>query len=336
MIHAIRLWGTDAQFDVAEGVPGYTASCSAFLDIMSDDARCRSVLPALREFLVDSDYGVTVVTSGDLLSPSINAEGHCDQLLKAFAESGVGSDHMLTTSSGRVACVRDVMADSMARFSLGQELEFTLIAYSRWLPPAHCWNNRFGERFCFDDVVNALLQEPIGKGACQGCHSPYSLVSVFLADNRHPGVLSAASRQKIGDRLIEISLRLEQNELAGGGWDKRWSGEYVEAPENVFFEFKPHFDKISVTGHQLEWIVMAPASMRPSSTVISRAFSKLASDVLALSEEDLSKPKGYLPLTHAAKAMVMARGDHHAFSFWQSGDRGVGVPRHDVPKETAN
>jgi hypothetical protein len=205
----------------------------------------------------------------------------------------------------------------MARFSLLQELEFSASAFARWLPPTRAWENRFGERFTFDDLVRALVAQPLGKGSCQGCHVPYALTCILLATQEYPDLISSASRSALEGRLREMSRCLEANELPRGGWDKRWSGQYVDSPENVFFELKPHFDEISATGHHLEWIALVPPSLRPEPRVVERAARALVAGVTGLSDEDLAKPKGYLPLTHAARALCLSRGHDWAFPLWQ-------------------
>ena len=317
MLHALRLWGTEAWFPMPLQTPEFIGDCRAFRRILLDNGECVRVVGQFDEFLRDTRYGVRVLTSGEPLKVSINSEGHCDQLLKVLAECGVPSSETVITATERHQTVADLIRDSLSRFSLLQELEFTSIAYARWLPPTSSWENRFGERFTFDDLVEALVASPLGKGSCQGCHVPYALVSILLASDQYPHIISGSTRAKLEERLRAISESLSRNQIEGGGWDKRWSGSYVDHPDNIFFEFKPHFDKISATGHHLEWIALVPPGLRPEQSVITSAVKSLIDDILRLSDEDLAKSKGFLPITHAARAFCLMRGCDHAYPLWQ-------------------
>ena len=317
MLHALRLWGADAWFPMFTKTPELIGDCRAFRRILLDDAECVRVVGKFDAFLRDTRYGVRVLTSGEPLKVSTNSEGHCDQLLKVLAECEIPGSEAVITAAGRHKTVADLVRDSLSRFSLFQELEFTSIAYARWLPPVSSWENRFGERFTFDDLVQALVATPIGKGSCQGCHVPYALASIMLAHDQYPQLISKATRFRLEVHLRAISAYLTQHQLEEGDWDKKWSGNYVDHPENMFFEFKPHFDKISATGHHLEWIALVPPELRPELGVLNSAVKRLVSDILRLSNEDLAKSKGYLPLTHAARAICLTRGYDHAFTLWQ-------------------
>jgi hypothetical protein len=317
MLHALRLWGTKARFPMPDKSPEYIGDCGAFRRILLHDAECVRIVGKFDEFLIDTRYGVRVLTSGDPIKASTNSEGHCDQVLKVLGECGIPASEAITTAAHRRGMVADLLGDSMARFSLLQELEFSACAFARWLPPTRSWENRFGERFTFDDLVRALVEQPLGRGSCQGCHVPYALTSILLASQGYPDLISAASRSTLEGRLREMSQCLEANELPGGGWDKRWTGQYVDNPENIFFEFKPHFDRISATAHHLEWIALVPPKQRPERTIVERAVRALVVEITSLSNEDLDKPKGYLPLTHAARALCLTRGHDCAFPLWQ-------------------
>ena len=271
MLHALRLWGVDARFAVPPGAPQITGDCCAFRRVLLDNDSCVRTVRTFEVFWFDTQYGIRPLTFPDPVRKAENAEAHSDQLLQVLAECNLPASEPVRTLSGRAGTIADILRDSTARFTLAQELEFTTIAYSRWLPPNNQWRNRFGESFSLENLADALVGVELGKGACQGCHVPFALTNLLLASEQHPQIISDRSRRSVAARLSDISLALESTELPNGGWDKRWSGHYVEKPDNVFFEFKPHFDKISVTGHQLEWIAIAPPAVRPSRAVIARA-----------------------------------------------------------------
>jgi hypothetical protein len=315
MLHAVRLWGRDAVFE--ESPPDQ--SSGRFIEVLLDSRQCDKVVGQFSGFLVATDHGVRVLSSGDMLRRSLYAEPHSDKLLQVLAECAVSRDTPVIDNNGRRHTVEAILRESLWRFSLSQELEFTTNAYTLWLPPRRTWSNRFGQVYSFSDLAEALVSRPIGSGACQGTHVPYALNSLIRANELAPELLSQEAEAAAYDRLRTMSVRLELNELPGGGWDKTWSGEYVAVPENMFFEFKPHFDRIAVTGHHLEWIALAPEELRPSRNVVQRAIEALGRELSALSGDDLQKSKGYLPVTHAVRAMVLLSGKRFASDIDSSG-----------------
>lgn len=317
MLHAVRLWGPLADFSDESGERA-EMSCHRFVQIMLDNEQFREQVGSFDNFLVETSFGVRVLSSGDPGEYTAYAEGHYDQLLQCFGEAGVAASTPVVTDSGKTFSLREIVSDSLMRFSLSQELEFTTCAYVRWLPPARRWKNRFGESYSFDDLALALAERELGSGACQGCHVPYALANLMRASELYPGLLSKDAQRAVRERLREVSLCLEAHELNTGGWDKSWSGEYVERPENLFFELKPHFDRIASTGHHLEWIALVSGDMRPSRSVIARAASALIREIASLSEADRSKFKGFLPVSHAARAFVLMRGSTNGAQVWDA------------------
>ncbi len=315
ILHAVRLWGADARFpEPGAGIPG--VDCGILQKCLLDDDLClQTVQHSFDHFLTDTRFGVRPTSSSDPVEGNAMAEGHYDQLAQVLGETGVHASTPVRTGSGRMASVREVIQDSLMRFNQTQELEFTAIAYAHWLPPQKSWQNRFGETYTFDDLVQALTAQPLGDGSCRGCHVPYALVCVLRADDLHR-VLGDGARRAAESRLREISACLDAAELPAGGWDKTWSGNTVDDDENVFFEFKPQFDQIMCTGHHLEWIALASPELRPSINAIRRAVMSVALDIARLSPVDRQKFKGYLPISHAARAFALMRGTG-AFDEWQ-------------------
>jgi hypothetical protein len=313
-LHAVRLWGKDSHFPPARGFPN-GLHCRDLIKFLTNNDEFRRVSKGtFNAFLVDTPYGIRSLASQDPVHGSAFAEGHYDQLLKVLGEAGVIGDSTVVTASGKRGSVADLARDSIMRFSLDQELEFTASAYARWLEPGIPWRNRFGQTFCFDDLADSLVRRPLGNGACKGCHVPYALTSLLAADGI-TRMLSSRSRIACEKRLVEVALLLEANELSFGGWDKTWSGTAKETQDSLFFDFKPQFDRIMCTGHHLEWIAFAPSAARPSRTVIYRAVEALSAEVSGLSLDDRAKYKGYLPITHAARALVSMRAEA-AFAVW--------------------
>lgn len=238
---------------------------------------------------------------------------HVDQLLKVLADADIARSTPVVTESAS-GSIADLLADSIARFSLEQELEFTALAYCRWLPPQTEWRNRFNARFSFDDVARKLCGQPLGTGACNGIHGLQAIAQMLAVDKLHP-LLSDSSISQIEGHLRECTLCLEANELPSGGWGDAWSGVAGPLPDGEQV-WSPRFTVISSTGHHLEWIAIAPAELRPATPIVRRAIQALVREVAGMSESDRSNFKHFLPVSHAARALCQLRGES-AIRLWQ-------------------
>lgn len=165
ILHSLRLWNKDARFrDDFNPFSTFTPSGYELLSIATDNLHADNlgVLP-FHPFLYRSRHGI---------SPQFDTgEGgiaHVDQYLKVLGEIGVSADTAITLSDGSKSDVNSVIVSSLANFHPGQELEFTAVAYSRWLPPHKQWRNRFGDVFSFDDLTSAILSKPIDSSSCLG------------------------------------------------------------------------------------------------------------------------------------------------------------------------
>lgn len=201
--------------------------------------------------------------------------------------------------------VASMISDSISRFSLRQEIEFTTAAYCLWLPPRKGWTNRFGEYFTFDDLAKILLSRTWGEGSCRGAHVPFAMVYLLRAHEVH-SILSVTISDKLRSRLKEISQLLNQNQLDDGAWSSNWTSTQStshepEATGSLIQQF-------TVTGHHLEWIMHAPTDLRPEPGRISRAadwtsrFAELCSSMTIRGT--------YGPFSHAGRAIFFASLDN--------------------------
>ena len=98
----------------------------------------------------------------------------------------------------------DVLLESLANFSFDQkDVAWTVMAYVTYLPPQTTWENRFGERTSFSDVVNILLRKDLNKESCAGTHILEALVCIEDADRIQP-ILDDFSRQRIDASVAEL------------------------------------------------------------------------------------------------------------------------------------
>lgn len=311
VVHAVRLWGSAKQWagDWARNDPAIQAGIGdhfdSWLRYLLSSEQFRRQSQSDRPLLFKTDYGVQV--RADSGGEDDRGIVHPDQVLMALGDAGVSADTPVYLNQAETADVRALLADSLKRFTLSQELEFTTVAYCRWLPPTRQWTNRFGEQFTFEDLARELLNRPVGAGSCFGAHVPYALVHLIRADEQFP-ILSSRTRTRILGRLREISDALERTQLANGAWDCDYydtassRGEPEGAGSSI--------DQFIVTGHHLEWIALAPLPSRPNRATIEFAARFLCNFADHCSAMTIRGTYG--PFSHAARAVLMLSQPRHA------------------------
>ena len=308
ILHSLRLWGLGADFPTDRPRPGFQSDRVLPGGIMLGMLRDLRIFHEnggrdLEALLLDSEYGVRVVTAQDRLVDARSGSTHPDMYLQVMGECGMPLATTVVPESGRTATLRDVLDDSLLRFSMGQELEFTATAYAHYLPPRSTWRNRFGQPCSLAAIADALIERPFGRGACDGMHVPFGLVNLQRADEVEP-FLTPRVREAISGRLKEYSRQLVRSQTPEGAWNRDWSGQ----PTEQEIRWLPHVDVVAGTGHHLEWMALAKPEDRPPDAVVIKAIHFLRRHVPSLRGRYSIGFHGQFPMTHAARAMAMHKG----------------------------
>lgn len=209
-------------------------------------------------------------------------------------------------------------------------------ALAYWHPPQRTWRDQFDTEHSFDELLSRLLETALGKGACGGTHVPYAVVAILRVDEQYP-ILSPEPRQKARQWLAKLARLLEDRWSMAGGWTRTWAG-----PVDKQFIFGDDLlDRITVTGHHLEWMALAPPELRVSDACLRRAAAGLRADVDALRPLQHRAFKSLLPVSHGARALSLLRGENPFrlwLKYWKAGrltrtERGLEVRR--IPFATA-
>jgi hypothetical protein len=296
ILHALRLWGPQSTFSDDRFIhPNRLGILSGdqMVQILLDDRKLHKSLVPCESILYWKPDGIEV-QYGHNSTPA-----HCDQLLKVLAEIGLPANTPVSTFGEHQGTINDIIKGSLRDFLIDQELEFTAVAYSRWLPPVKSWTNRFEETCSFDNLADALLKKPLGKGACYGIHVPYALVNLLRANEQH-SVVSSATAKSIENRLVEISRLLESHQDESGAWFGDWTTAPVSGTSS-----QNSFEIITATGHHLEWVALAPNRLRPSEQSVAKAARLLARLIPEHDSITISNPRSYGPFSHAARALML-------------------------------
>jgi hypothetical protein len=297
ILHALRLWGDNAEFNDSP-IPSkfltIPPSGKSMLEVMLSNYAFRNAGVSPSPFLYRTPAGIGVAYG---YGTGAGGVAHADQFLKVMGELGLPLNARLELSETDTGTLAEVLNESISSFRLEEELEFTAVAYSRFLPPHSTWCNSKGKQFSFDVVAEKLLSRPLGEGACGGVHVLYALTNLLRVDQIFR-ILDPSTAKHIETRLDEVSRILERNQSSEGAWLLNWhKGKDVSTKEPWGFQ------AVWITGHHLEWIALATPRLRPSERTIKKAASLLANVIPRHTIDTIYE--SYAPFSHAARALLL-------------------------------
>lgn len=253
-LHLMHLSGPGVEIESAT-----QSAAVKLLDILLNNEQGHSFFG--RSALMRTRHGIRFASE----TPSNRSgEAHRDQCLAGFGELGVSLNHPVILECGQARVV-DLLFDSIAEFHLGQkELEWTALAYLLYLPPVDSWENRFGERYSFDDLAKELLARPFGESSCFGMHLIYSLTILARVDARTP-VLSQPIRTRVSLRLKKLVEVCVATQHLDGSWPLDWHyATDLNGPSPSKLAPPPTpSNRLLAAGHIAEWLLVLPEELQP-------------------------------------------------------------------------
>lgn len=312
LVHALRLWGPDAEFGDAKVKSG-----RQMRDYLLDDRVYRQMAGDRAPPIFYRDaQGLAVRSYDDAVTDRDTSSYHTDDLLATLAETNTPLDAPLVLRDGQ-ATVGQLLDDSLARFHLDRlEYEWSIISYARYVFPQQQFRNQWGQRIGVEQLIDEATGPPLELGPCNGLHRLEALVVLVRADDEIRA-LRPKSRQKTLAHLRHVSDLLAQSQTVDGYWTRQWpQGSAAAAP--AAGQAGDVYDRILVTGHHLEWLALAPAEVQPPRETVVRSGQWLARTLLELDPKDIEAAYG--PYTHAARALALWRGKD-PFQAWSQARR---------------
>jgi len=310
MVHALRLWGLAADFHDPRIPTG-----RQMRDYLLDDRVFRQYAgeAAPPIFYRDQD-GLAVRSFDDALTDRDTSSYHADDLLATLAEVGTPLDTPMRLRDGE-ATVGQLLNDSLRRFHLDRlEYEWAAISYARYVFPQKQFKNKWGDRINVDQLVDEAVGPALELGPCNGLHRLEALAVLYRADEQ-AHALRPSTKGKILSHMKRVSDLLAKSQTTEGYWTRQWPLGAAAAKSAKDQAGDVH-DRILVTGHQLEWLALAPEAVQPPRETIVRAGQWLARTLLELDQKDLEAAYG--PYTHAARALAMWR-NMDPYQAWMKG-----------------
>lgn len=242
--------------------------------------------------LIETSQGIRYALY-DQFSVNVDlGEAHKDQCLATFA----ALDLPLSTPvklNGKSYSLADVLSDSLASFELNQrELEWSAMAFAKYVPPRPAWTNAAGKEINFSKLVAALWAEDFNSETCAGTHLFEALVLIEKADRKHP-ILDDQTRKWLEAHLKSMMDEIVKSQHADGSWSKAWRGGMKDDSDPM----SPFQMSFLVTGHLLEILNKLDPPLRPPKEV----FVKAARWVSSVSGSEEIQANGFwvCPFTHA-------------------------------------
>ncbi|HUE72609.1 MAG TPA: hypothetical protein VMP01_17115 [Pirellulaceae bacterium] len=297
IVHALRLWGDQADF----GDPAIPSG-RVMRDYLLDDRIFRSLAgPESPPLFFRGKDGLDVRSYDDLASFQQTSSYHSDDILATLAESGIPLDATIRLRNGEKAKVADLLEGTRQRFYLDRlEYEWSIIAFVRYGHPLKPWRNKYGEKIDIAGLVKELTDKPAEIGPCDGLHRLEALAVLYRIDQMSPA-LPPRVKHRLLSYMKRVSDQLALSQSVEGYWSSGWSRTSQLQSEGPTLH-----DKLLVTGHHLEWLALAPEEAQPPRETIVRAGQWLTRTLLEMDSMQLHKAYG--PYSHAARALCLWKG----------------------------
>lgn len=295
--HAMRTWGSRIEFQNEDAISGpFMAS------FLTDSAKhLESWGKNSEPLMLETETGVYVRWAEDS-----SASVHHDHTLAALTEAGLPLDFPVYTGN-RSLQVRDVLSEALRDFQLDErETEWSAMSFALWLAPKEetVWHNGDGRRITFDMLAERLMRNHKRDGVCLGTHRVYSLMLMLRLNEQHNGkLLSEESVSAMTAYLEQVRDLISLSQWPDGSWNSNWAdgADYQKntAPDEKLSK------RVIATGHQLEWLSIAPKELHPPREQILKAADWLIRNVQETSQEEIDQ--NYTFYSHVGKALAMWR-----------------------------
>jgi hypothetical protein len=272
MLHAILPYGLDANIDASKR---YNAI--AYLAGNNPSRNLR--------MLATTRGGRIVARSG------VGLQGHQAQMLAIFAQAGVPAEYPLFVNKRKYA-MSDLVQTEMLACKSGEELTFTLIGLSHYLPTDSKWRAADGQNWDFERLLKEELGQPVVGAACGGTHRLMGL-SYALRQRRLEGLPITGQWARAEAYLKDFTSYAWQLQNRDGSFSTEWfEGRADNGDQDR---------KVQTSGHILEWLLFSAEDDQLQDERFTRAVTFLTSTLV----NDRSHQWQVGPKGHALRALSL-------------------------------
>ncbi|MEE8556590.1 MAG: hypothetical protein V3T14_01745, partial [Myxococcota bacterium] len=182
-------------------------------------------------------------------------QDHVDQVLMALADAGVGLERELISHSGRRFKVLDLLSAGLRSFKEDQELGWTLVALSTYVPFDQEWSDLGGRRYRTEDVVRLALSRNPRRETEGGTHHLYGLAYALRQYQQHRNGGTSQKGTPLPGPWREAETYLESYAELAREY-QREDGAFSAAVFRGPAEPSSPKGLVSTTGHMLEWLMV--------------------------------------------------------------------------------
>jgi hypothetical protein len=302
ILHLIQLCGS------AKVLPRSDCRGRSLISILTDSTYGKDVLG--ESAFVRTPQGCRFPTGYNSTARGRGDETHRDQCLAVLLCEGERLSTKVSSDKWELT-LRDVLADSISRFSLTQdELEWSAIAFVQVLPPTHTWRNRFGEECSFDTITRALIERwRKSNPSCEGTHVLSALTLIAMVD-RACSILSNDTRRDLSGFIQTMTRLVIDSQCVEGCWGPGWRhGDRRIGYEQLDGSCrKEEYESTLLrSAHLAQWLQQASRIAVVPRSSLSRARSWLVG--VTENATDVFIWSNLCPVVHAACAIRDIRAD---------------------------
>lgn len=214
---------------------------------------------------------LSVTRGGRLVARSgVGLQGHQAQMLAIFAQVGVPADYPLYVS-GKKFIMNDLVKTEMLACKAKEELTFTLIGLSHYLPTDTKWRSADGQVWDFEKLLAEEMSQPVVGAACGGTHRLMGL-SYALKQRKLEGLPVTGQWARAETYLKDFEAYAWQLQNRDGSFSTDW---FEGRADNGDLD-----RKVQTTGHILEWLLFVTEDDRLNDERVTRSVSFLTESLL--------------------------------------------------------
>jgi hypothetical protein len=304
--HALRTWGVTATFQNPNAVSG-----QGMLEFLTDHgAYIESWGKEVRPILEEKPTGIRIRWGAET-----GASYHHDHWLACVTEAGASLNTPVYGPSRRDDTLYDVVQESLRDFRLDErEVEWTAMAFGLWIAPTREWVGSGGREYSFDLIAERLLRGHKNLGVCSGTHRVYSLMLLLRLDEEFD-VLTDAMHAKVYAHMENVRDLIIASQFPDGSWPGNWP-DGKDAVDNPIEE--ELYKKIISTGHQLEWLSIAPPALQPPEEQVRKAVDWIVEVTKSQTRAEIKQRFTFF--SHVGAALANWRQVHPA-DFWREWEK---------------
>lgn len=239
------------------------------------------------------DHGLEAV----LEAGSKTGQGHEDQWLGYLSQCGLELDEPIKVGD-QTYTVRDLLTQAQWDIYEGMEGTWTLMAFSKYLPPDAEWTAKDGSKWNIDRLVRMETAQNLADSACGGTHRLYALTTALNRHLEQGGALGddpAGTWEQTDKKIRDAAAAARAFQQPDGSFSTNYFSRAAASPEID--------TRISTTGHVLEFLMVALDDDEIQKPWITRAAVHLVDCLEKTQNFDLECGALY----HAAHGLMLYR-----------------------------